>query len=51
MTRQTFLRWLLAAVVAVPLAACGKRGRLEPPDDSSPDASEVVLPRFPNRNY
>lgn len=48
MTRQAFLHWLLLAALAVPLAACGKRGKLEAPDDANPDASDVVLPKIRN---
>jgi predicted small lipoprotein YifL len=46
MTRQSFLRWLLLALVAWPLAACGKKGKLEAPDDADPAASDVILPRI-----
>jgi predicted small lipoprotein YifL len=46
MTRLAFLRWLLLALVAAPLAACGKKGRLEAPEDADPAASDVVLPRI-----
>jgi len=46
MTRQAFLRWLMLANLAAVLAACGKRGRLEAPDDTNPDDSAVVLPKI-----
>jgi predicted small lipoprotein YifL len=46
MTRQAFLRWILLAALAAPLLACGGRGKLDAPDDSNPESSEVVLPKI-----
>jgi predicted small lipoprotein YifL len=43
MTR-TMLALALIALVAVPLAACGKKGALDPPPNSPPTAYPRVYP-------
>ncbi|HYM32101.1 MAG TPA: hypothetical protein VEU47_12420 [Candidatus Cybelea sp.] len=41
MTRK---RFLIALAVLLAVAACGKKGRLEPPEGSDPRKSDVDLP-------
>jgi len=43
--RNIILAGLLALLLAASLAACGKKGKLEPPPGSDPAKSDVQLPR------
>jgi predicted small lipoprotein YifL len=47
MTRRQALAVLLAAVGALPLAACGRKGQPELPEDADPKAPR----RYPTRGY
>ncbi len=43
--RRMALTLLLAACIALPLASCGRKGKLEAPPGSNPAQSDIPLPR------